>query len=1443
MAKNKKKKKKEDTEDGLLEDEEEVQKIISEESTKNGRRIVDLSQSGIWNLVNSPNPEDFLNKIESHTGDSDETSYDLRLENIEKNLQEVKKEAEEGTVNIQKINDLEEQISEFKSMSQVADLSYTIEEKSYWLIEKLGPEKDELEESLENLKKERRKIKRRKNYEDDIEKLDKEINYLQTAHDIRRELLLALRDENKSPLDALWNYVLFLQEQELNFEKALLSLAGLKDNTEQGLGEVVEKLEEFGSYDKFNILDGIFEATKAPLFELYERILENAENAESEDSARKVMNDLATIASWYPGEVEQRREMVEELESRQEKIESFEKEKSRADDNNDKLEERLNILEAENEGYKGFRQALNNLSRNEDLLKYIKSNYEGLLSGQPTSTDVLDMLKSLKDSEEAINTIKQDPNFHAYIEEHFKRAYDRSDSVANIARAVIFMANRWRGLNDNYNEIQELRKSLQSKALSKESIKEELEARLGVKDLKKELSVKSSECDQLNERKEAVEKELEGTKSKYNEIDDKLKASEKTIEELQQKSDDYQEIFNNSLSENEELKERYDDLERQSAEINILYNSIVEEKQRLESLNENQRSSLEAVQQERNELNERVEVSEEEKANLEQRIGELSQEVEGLKNSRTYQRAIGLEEKIEDLEKELSDKTAEVSNVEQGYITSRNKTFRSLLDDAEELIDTYGDQLQDIDAYHSKRQIEIYRDIVSNKEQLLDKIEELRHDQSESYKFKRTRQVLDKLQNIYRYDLRETDYEVSFESIVEFYQNINKAAVEIYKVKSEELVNNKDELEELVNNKDEEIRGLRISRDELTEEKSCLEQSLQNTNERICSLLITTSQLSNEIENQRTQYEEEISENQSLIDSQREENEEQEEQIEGLEERTRNQALTIGELEEESLQNHMHRQELEERNEGLERRYRARTSAFNIMRDRYNDERYVHDQTIVDLRNELGRRIEEYEEQEEQIEGLNNVVEDLNSERDTLQERVDSQAEQIEGLVYNLEQERGKNQFNSAKADDLQSERDWLVDENSNLNEIIDNIKRRALDMAASRRIEFEKQKELMDENNEQLRGYVDEIIRHIYLLDEDSEHMRDYIDELEARTGGYFDRRLYNSLTDIINNQNNVHLEEINAIKDMVQSLVENRETPNAGNYSEEDNRREIEDNNGAEEDRQQGNIMDIINNLNNTRRENTGDRNYSDNGDDNNINRNNPHDEEDPGENNEPNREVARQAQNTSANIRDTPFEYEFNPIQGEWDKGVEGYRGAKKDTKKLIDTLHIDITLAHIKSLDSIRDEHGRIDYSIIYTDSSKEQEFSEESYKQMVNMMKVYGAENSNPAIINRFMKGLCGFDMPDLGRQVGEGIDLKSFEKFRDKKFGPVEKEMRAYPVFQCLRREDADDVVEATGTQGRVNADRLGIGEMANLIDVFDQYGEIPEEFLADRRYSARRAA
>ncbi|MBD3355050.1 hypothetical protein GF361_03625 [Candidatus Woesearchaeota archaeon] len=192
------------------------------------------------------------------------------------------------------------------------------------------------------------------------------------------------------------------------------------------------------------------------------------------------------------------------------------------------------------------------------------------------------------------------------------------------------------------------------------------------------------------------------------------------------------------------------------------------------------------------------------------------------------------------------------------------------------------------------------------------------------------------------------------------------------------------------------------------------------------------------------------------------------------------------------------------------------------------------------------------------------------------------------------------------------------------------------------------------------------------------------------------------------------------------------------------------------------------------------------------------------------------------------------EYKPM-GNWKKGIKGYRAAREDIRTLMDTLKIEVTMAYFNGLDPIISEKGRYDFKLI---NDKLDKVISAEYNEMKGLMEKYGVNTSNPAIVNSYMEGLLGFNMTSFVNDYLAKDAVNGFEKFRDEKLGSVRKKMSQYPVLLCLRKEDAEDVVEETKTEERIDPSKLEVSHMAQLVDIFDANGEITNQMLYDQPFS-----
>ncbi|MBR9691390.1 hypothetical protein GOV06_01265, partial [Candidatus Woesearchaeota archaeon] len=181
----------------------------------------------------------------------------------------------------------------------------------------------------------------------------------------------------------------------------------------------------------------------------------------------------------------------------------------------------------------------------------------------------------------------------------------------------------------------------------------------------------------------------------------------------------------------------------------------------------------------------------------------------------------------------------------------------------------------------------------------------------------------------------------------------------------------------------------------------------------------------------------------------------------------------------------------------------------------------------------------------------------------------------------------------------------------------------------------------------------------------------------------------------------------------------------------------------------------------------------------------------------------------------------------------KGINEFYKALDESKVLVSTLYVDVKKAYIEALDNRRVD-GNVDYSIFKKADAREM-LKKDLRDNLAGLASKYSnSESTDIFDVNRLMKGYLGFDMTYINNLVENNQDklkLEFYEKEISEAIKPAIQTIKSTPIL-TLSKEDAQDVVNYTRTKGRIDPDKLEIGNMMGLLIMYRENGVITEREL-----------
>ncbi len=192
-----------------------------------------------------------------------------------------------------------------------------------------------------------------------------------------------------------------------------------------------------------------------------------------------------------------------------------------------------------------------------------------------------------------------------------------------------------------------------------------------------------------------------------------------------------------------------------------------------------------------------------------------------------------------------------------------------------------------------------------------------------------------------------------------------------------------------------------------------------------------------------------------------------------------------------------------------------------------------------------------------------------------------------------------------------------------------------------------------------------------------------------------------------------------------------------------------------------------------------------------------------------------------------------------------GVQEFYDAFEKAGRLVNTLEADVLKAYIDNLDSIRDENGIIDYKLLKNDKNRNGMMKKVG-EALADLALKYAKREGEADIfdVNRLMFGYLGFTMGyvmNLFEKTKDNLTLKTFYKNvcdgEESAIMPAVDTIRNTPKL-CLSKDIAEEVVEATDTEGRVAPKELGVDEMYELLVIHRvNGGEVLNRDLKGKKY------
>lgn len=190
------------------------------------------------------------------------------------------------------------------------------------------------------------------------------------------------------------------------------------------------------------------------------------------------------------------------------------------------------------------------------------------------------------------------------------------------------------------------------------------------------------------------------------------------------------------------------------------------------------------------------------------------------------------------------------------------------------------------------------------------------------------------------------------------------------------------------------------------------------------------------------------------------------------------------------------------------------------------------------------------------------------------------------------------------------------------------------------------------------------------------------------------------------------------------------------------------------------------------------------------------------------------------------------------------VQDYLEAKKRIKKEIDTLIFKIYSAYNAAEEKLIEEDGLLNLESL-EDAVKRKDFKSELITKLREDAKTYfetigtNFQKLDDLKQNSLFSAYLGTTETNI-QGIIEGykgsLNSDHFMEETQNLIQPRLKELQQYPLSK-LNQTDALEAVKYTKLEGKVNASKLELKDIAGLLDNFEKFGVVPPKFLENKNY------
>ena len=188
------------------------------------------------------------------------------------------------------------------------------------------------------------------------------------------------------------------------------------------------------------------------------------------------------------------------------------------------------------------------------------------------------------------------------------------------------------------------------------------------------------------------------------------------------------------------------------------------------------------------------------------------------------------------------------------------------------------------------------------------------------------------------------------------------------------------------------------------------------------------------------------------------------------------------------------------------------------------------------------------------------------------------------------------------------------------------------------------------------------------------------------------------------------------------------------------------------------------------------------------------------------------------------------------------LQDYLREKKKAKRLVDTLLLDFRKAYNLAEETTRDNESLIDLEKLTNETSRNN-FKTTLIGDLTKAAREYQKVPQNEVYDlfqqDRLLRGYIGFtgvEIDAIVDQLKEKISFENTFKNLEELIKPVIQNIKATSLT-FLSESDANDVIAYTRTQNKVDATKLNKQYMAELINIFENIGIVPDKALIGKPY------